>query len=120
MNWLKRRQPLDSNLKLWRDTLRSEFCGEKGLYPHNLEDLIQIDIPTELLVWAPTFVEVIEQYPVQYRKFLGDALIEDEQVQEIIELLCANKLYAGSDGSVKDSIWSHAYGFICGIKEGKY
>ena len=31
LQWLKRRQPLASNLKLWCDTLRQEFCAGQGL-----------------------------------------------------------------------------------------
>ena len=30
-----RRQPLTENLKPWRTTIRSVFCGGKGLYPQH-------------------------------------------------------------------------------------
>ena len=51
-------------------------------------------------------------------QLLGDITIGDKQVNNIMDLLRAGNLYAGSDGSVKDGCGSHAYGFTNGTGAG--
>jgi hypothetical protein len=73
MQWPKRRRPVESNLKMWRDVVRRLFCGEKGFHPKNLGKVMNPSSPNELPVWAPSFGEVIYQYLTKYKKLLGEA-----------------------------------------------
>ena len=59
IEWPKRREPSKANLKLWRQTVRSMFCGTRGIYPSHLgSDLVQVESepPPQS---APTFEKCI-------------------------------------------------------------
>ena len=34
--WPKRRPPLEENMKLWKETIRADFCGMGEIYPKYL------------------------------------------------------------------------------------
>jgi hypothetical protein len=114
VQWPKRKRPVGSNLKMWRDVVRRLFCGEKGLHPKNLGKVMHPLSPNDGARNGNSFGEVINQYPTKYKKLLGEATLGEAQVILVIKLLQDNQLYAGSDGSVKHGIGSHAYGFTCG------
>ena len=78
MQWPKRRHPLESNLKMWRDVLRRLFCGEKGLHPRNLGKCLSPLRTNVSPVWGPSFREVIDQYPDKYKKLLGGGNIRGD------------------------------------------
>ena len=119
IEWPKRREPTAANLNLWCQTVRGVFCGLQGIYPSPLgKDLIQ-GTPCSLMQPASTFEEIIEQYPGCYKKLLGKSVLGNEQIVEIIHLLKRGHLYAGSDGSVKNKIGSHACAFTSGRTKGK-
>lgn len=52
-------------------------------------------------------------------EILGNSLLAIDQADQIHALLCEGSLCTGSDGSEKDCIWDHAYGFSSGRIEGK-
>ena len=63
--------------------------------------------------------EILCQYPEEYKTLLGSFILGNDQIGEIILLMKQGALYAGSDGSVKNGIGSHAYGFTSRKLQGK-
>lgn len=59
------------------------------------------------------------QYLMRYRALLEHNLLGNEQADAIYFLLCEGGMCAGSDGSEKDGIGAHAYGFTSGKTVGK-
>ena len=94
------------------------FYGMNGIYPHHLGTQFPTYRSQELLVNRGTFSSIIRQYPMCYKKILGERLVNDCQTDEIIKLLRDSILYAGSDGSVKNGCGAHAYGFTSSNEEG--
>ena len=115
LKWPKRRKSLPENLKLWRDTLRNIFCGAAGPYTMTLGPISRPLVNRNLLEGTyGTCHAIICQFPEKYKKLLGIHLLGDAQLNEIIMLLKNGDLYAGSEGSSKNGIGSHAYGFTSG------
>ena len=101
---------------MWRDVVRSVFYGATGIYPLPLGPPIVLVPPRDLLLKYQTFAATISGYPEQYKILLGSRTIGEDQVHKIISLLLDRKLYADSDGSVKNGLESHAYGFSSGAQ----
>ena len=109
---------MKENLRLWRDTIKSVFCSDNGIYPKNLGPPIEHPEVGGIIEHASSFSAILATYPSRFRDVLGNRLIGDHQVVYIIQPLKDGKLYAGSDGSVKDEKGSHAYGFTNGKEVG--
>ena len=119
LGWPKRRIPLDHNMKLWRDTIRRLFFSANGIYPKYLEAITKQPMETVMLRYVPRFQDILEQLDACYRIMLGNNLLYDDAVEQIVLLLMKGQLYAGSDGSVKDERGAHAYGFTSGKDVGE-
>ena len=72
----------------------------------------------EMLHITPLFEDMLEQYPARYQDILGEQQITNTMADAIQCLMIQGKLYTGSDGSEKEEIGDHAYGFTSGIIEG--
>ena len=117
LTWSKRRTPLECNFILWRDTIQKLFCGANGLYPDHLGQTMHRKTKIYTLTDSINFKAVTNQYEERFQALIGTVTYSEDQVWEIITLLKANKLYAGSNGSVKNDQGSHVYGFTDGHKE---
>ena len=106
-------------MKLWRETIRQLFYNASGVFPARLGRQLTPTIASGGLVNTPRFQDILRQYPQRYRALLGDSLLGNLQVDSIHALLLEGCLYAGSDGSEKDGIGAHAYGFTSGRELGK-
>jgi len=67
---------------------------------------------------APLFSDILLQYLSRLKGILGDNKLANTQVDQIHALLLRGELYAGSDGSEKEGIGAHVYGFMSGKEEG--
>ena len=94
--------------------MRGVFDGTKGIHPFHLGSKLLQGASGSLLKRASTFGNIIVQYPACYQSLLGNSVLGNTQISEIIQLLKKGHLYAGSDGSVKNKIGSHAYVFTSG------
>ena len=106
-------------MKMWRDIVRSVFCGATGIYPLPLGPPIVPVPPRELLLKYQTFAATTSGYPERYKKLLGSSTIEENQAPKIISVLLDGKISSASNGSVKNSLGSHAYGYSSGTQEGE-
>ena len=111
LKWPKRRKPLEQNMRLWRDTIRQIFYGDHGLFLTRLGAEIRYTHNTGMVTAEPLFQDMLAQYPPRYQALLGKDLLVNAQADNIHALLLKGELYAGSDGSEKDGIGAHAYGF---------
>ena len=59
----------------------------------------------------------MNQYHSGYRKLLWEHLIDEKRAKEIVQLMWAGTLYAGSDGSVKDGCGAHTNEIASSKKE---
>ena len=116
LTWPKRRCPLEQNWKLWRETIRQVFYGAQGLYPSRLG--VSLETVTRGLNNTSLFEDMLAQYPDRYQAILGERKISNAMAEQIQGLMIQGHLYAGSDGSEKEGIGAHAYGFTSGIIEG--
>ena len=113
LNWPKRRKRLEYNMRLWRNTLCGVFYGINEVSPAHLGPIINRDRQETLVVKYTTLQETMS-YPSRYWALLCWHSMGTIQVHDILTLLEGGSLYAKSDGSVKDGVGSHAYGFTCG------
>ena len=60
----------------------------------------------------------IDNLKPEYQAILGDFTISEEQVTQVTSLLETGVLYCGSDGSEKEGLGSHAFGFTSGKEIG--
>ena len=117
LTWPKRRCPLEQNWKLWRETIRHVFYGAQGLYPTRLGATIQTEA-SGLVNNSTLFEDMLAQYPARFQAILRERKMSNAMAAQIQGLMLQGHLYAGSDGSEKEGIGAHAYGFTSGIMEG--
>ena len=111
LTWPKRRVPLEENLKQFRMIIRSMFGGMYGLFPRNLGDPTTF---TSSKYNTDNINSFLESYDTQYRSLLGSFCLSPTDYTTILSWLKHGVLYAGSDGSVGDSLGAHAFGFTNG------
>ena len=108
----KRRVPIESSWKLWRDAIRKTFYDVKGMYPNYLGTPIPVIKVTPMLREMCSFNAVLDLYEDCFKAIIGSIIFGEEQVRDIIHLIKDGNLYTGSDGLEKDGRGSHTYGFI--------
>ena len=102
LKWPKGRIPLEYNMKLWRDTVQRIFCGISGINPDHLENITPTPTQRDMTQDAVSFKTVLAQYEKRFTSIISITTFGEDEVQEIISLLKAGKLYAGGNGSEKD------------------
>ena len=89
LKWPKRRTPLESNMKLWRDTIRKVFLGTNRIYSHRL-GRFPGKIVQPVLRDMTSFEAVLGQYDDEFLTILEEINLGEDQVWEIITLLKRN------------------------------
>ena len=92
--------------------------GAQDLFPTRLGARLCISPQQWRVNPEPLCWDILHQYPMRYRVNLGPTILDNTQVDKIYDLTIKRKLYTGSDGSEKEGIGEHAYGFTSGRMEG--
>ena len=114
--WPNRRSPLPENWRLWKHALRLAFYGVSGLHPSHLGSPLAPSFQHQLLSGQSSRAvqSTLSHLKTEYKAILGDLDISEAQVSYVVSLLRSNSLYCGSDGSKKNGLGSHDYGFTSG------
>ena len=88
-----------------------DLLWRTGSVPTQLVTEIRYTHDTGMLIATPLFQDMLAQYPPRYQAILGKDLLANAQADNIYDLILKGDLYAGSDGSEKEGIGAHAYGF---------
>lgn len=109
--WLKRRKPLEENLKKFREVIISIFKGTPGLFPHDLGPVITTPTPP---VPHGNFNQLLQLLPNHHRVLLGNFHLRPRETNNILQWLKAGTIYFGSDGSVANHLGAHGFGVTHG------